>query len=215
MEFVPVDVRPAAALNLNLDQSDLDPDPIKQFAHWFAKAVEAKVPEPNAMTLATANREGVPSARIVLLKGFDQHGFLFFTNYDSQKGRELSENPNAALVLFWPTLERQVRVVGPVARIDRAQSEAYFHSRPVGSQLGALVSKQSQPLSDRRELEGRVEELARKYVGQTVPLPDNWGGFCLSPTSLEFWQARLNRLHDRFRYARAADGSWKMVRLWP
>jgi pyridoxamine 5'-phosphate oxidase len=198
-----------------LRKSDLDADPIRQFGHWFAAALEAKVPEPNALTLATATLDGTPSARIVLLKEFDQRGFVFYTNYQSQKGRELAENPSVALVFFWPTLERQVRIVGAASQVSREESESYFHSRPAGSQLGAWASHQSQVLPDRSELDGRVAELERRYANGIIPLPPFWGGFRVAPRQIEFWQARVNRLHDRFRYRRGESGAWILERLSP
>lgn len=197
-----------------LSVADLERDPVLQFKTWFDEVLRANLPEPNAMTLATSTLEGVPSARIVLLKSFDQHGFVFFTNYQSQKGQELERNPQAALLFFWPALERQVRIVGSVSKISREQSKLYFHSRPVGSQLGAWASQQSQVLAERKELDERVEELARQYAGQTIPLPPSWGGFSVRPGTFEFWQARVNRLHDRFRYTRAGD-KWRIERLFP
>lgn len=198
----------------SLTDLDLHPDPIKQFERWFVASLAANVPEPNAMTLATVGPHGVPSARIVLLKAYDERGFVFFTNYESRKGRELAENPNVALVLFWPTLERQVRVVGVASSTSREESEEYFHSRPRGSQLGAWASPQSQVLSTREELERRVDELALQYADGIVPLPPSWGGYRVAPHEIEFWQARPNRLHDRFRY-RLDHGLWVKERLSP
>lgn len=198
-----------------LRRVDLNADPIRQFEEWFQQALAANIPEPNAMTLATATPDGQPSARIVLLKGCDARGFTFFTNYESPKGRELDANPRAALVFFWPTLERQVRVTGRVAKVTRAESEAYFHQRPVEHQLGAWASHQSQVLATREELDRRFEEMRRQFAGQTVPLPPYWGGYRLWPEVIEFWQARPGRLHDRFRYTRQANGGWKIERLSP
>lgn len=198
-----------------LRRADLHPDPMRQFEEWFQRALDAAVPEPNAMTLATATPDGRPSARIVLLKGCDARGFTFFTNYESPKARELDANPHAALVFFWPTLGRQVRVTGRVARVSRAESEDYFHRRPVEHQLGAWASRQSQVLAAREELDRRFEELSRQFAGQTVPLPPYWGGYRLWPEVLEFWQARPGRLHDRFRYTRQGDAGWKIERLSP
>jgi pyridoxamine 5'-phosphate oxidase len=199
------------ALNL----ADLDPDPIRQFGKWLEAAVSAQVPEPSAMTLATASRTGVPSARIVLLKLCDERGFAFFTNCESQKGLELAENPMAALVFFWPTLERQVRVVGTVAETSREEAETYFHSRPFGSQVGAWASHQSQVVRDREELDHRARQCALEFENKVVPMPPYWGGYRVFPTAIEFWQGRANRLHDRFRYAREAESSWAIVRLSP
>jgi pyridoxamine 5'-phosphate oxidase len=197
-----------------LDEKDVDPDPIVQFRRWLKAAIEAGVAEPTAMTLATATRDGVPSARIVLLKDVDEAGFRFYTNYASRKGRELDENPRAALCFFWPALERQVRVDGTIERTSRDDSEAYFHSRPVSSQLGAWASRQSAPLPSRAVLEARVQELAARYGTGTIPLPDFWGGYLLRPTAIELWQGRPSRLHDRLLYTRS-DGKWSLVRLSP
>ena len=200
-----------------LDKSDLDADPIEEFRKWFQQATDA-VPvdwfEPNVMTLATASSTGEVTARIVLLKGLDQDGLFFYTNYESKKGSQLSENPRAAVVLFWPYLERQVRVEGAVERVSRELSERYFHSRPRGSQIGAAISKQSEPIQSAAELEQRADEMERRYAGQSIPLPDDWGGFCLKPTRFEFWQGRKNRLHVRFAYE-PSDTAWKIVRLAP
>ena len=200
---------------LGLRRSDLDSDPIVQFGRWFEQALSAGLAEPNAMILATANAQGVPSARVVLLKAFDAHGFVFFTNYESQKGHELAENSHAALVFFWPALERQVRITGVAAHVSREESDHYFHSRPVGSQIGAWASHQSQVLLSREELDTRFAQLAVQFQNQAVPLPPYWGGYRVTPNMLEFWQARVSRLHDRFRYTRAEDGAWRMDRLSP
>jgi pyridoxamine 5'-phosphate oxidase len=200
---------------VGLYQTDLEPDPIRQFARWFEKVLETKLPEPNAMTLATASKEGVPSARVVLLKEFDQRGFVFFTNYESRKGRELDENPHAALVFFWAPLRRQVRVAGSVTRVSREESESYFHTRPMGSQIGAWASHQSRVLSNREALEEQVWRFAGKFAGQSIPLPPFWGGYRVHPNTVEFWQARPDRLHDRFLYTRAVGGQWKIERLSP
>jgi pyridoxamine 5'-phosphate oxidase len=197
-----------------LDESSVSPDPVTEFARWFEEAVRAQVQEPNAMTLATASTEGVPSARIVLLKGFDERGFVFFTDYRSQKGAELERNPRAALVFYWPELERQVRITGSVSTIGRAESEAYFRTRPRGSRISAWVSHQSQVIGSRKLLEDRIPELEARYPGEDVPLPPYWGGFRLNPESMEFWQGRASRLHDRIRYVRKAEG-WKVERLSP
>ncbi len=196
-------------------ETEVDSDPIVQFAKWFAEARSAGLKEPNAMTLATASAEGQPSARIVLLKGLDETGFVFYSNYESQKGRELSRNPHAALVFFWAELERQVRVTGVVERTSRAQSEAYFHSRPRGSQLGASISQQSSVITGRTSLETALGELEAKYAGIDVPLPAFWGGFRVEPSSIEFWQGRPNRLHDRLRYRKDSGNQWALERLSP
>ena len=198
-----------------LKESDLDPNPFKQFDKWFQQALAAGLPEPNAMTLATATLDGKPSARIVLLKGFDERGFVFFTNYESQKGRELSANPQAALVCYWIELERQVRISGRVSRVSAEESEAYFHSRPLGSQLGAWASQQSEVVSGRKILEDRLEELTQEYQSKPMPLPPYWGGYCVAPETLEFWQGRPNRLHDRLRYTLQPGDQWLIERLSP
>jgi pyridoxamine 5'-phosphate oxidase len=198
-----------------LDEADVAADAVEQFARWFAEAQAAKVPEPNAMTLATADASCVPSARIVLLKAFDARGFTFFTNYDSRKGRELSANPRAALCFFWQPLERQVRVEGTVEKVGRAESEAYFRSRPRQAQVGAWVSQQSAPLTSRAELERLEAELQARFGDAPVPLPDYWGGYRVVPTAIEFWQGRPSRLHDRLIYTRSEGGGWTLRRLSP
>lgn len=198
-----------------LKEQDLAKDPFRQFDRWFQEAEAAKIPEPNAMTLATADRAGRPSARTVLLKGVDGRGFVFFTNYESRKGRELEANPQAALVLPWVALERQVIINGPVARIAREEAEAYFHTRPLASQLSAWASPQSSIISGRAVLEDNLKTLEKKYAGHKVPMPPHWGGFRLMPETVEFWQGRRSRLHDRLRYRRESDGSWTVDRLAP
>lgn len=197
-----------------LREEDAAADPLEQFGRWFDEALAAEVPEVTAMTLATAGADGRPAARIVLLKGFNDEGFVFYTNYESRKGRHLAENPHAALLFFWVQLERQVRIEGTVSRVSRQESEAYFHCRPRGSQIGAAASRQSAVLSGRGELEQRVRELEVRYADQPVPLPDFWGGYRLLPETLEFWQGRASRLHDRLRYQRHEDG-WRRHRLSP
>jgi pyridoxamine 5'-phosphate oxidase len=198
-----------------LRRRDLDPDPIKQFSNWFTAAIEAGIRDVNAMSLATAGRDGKPSVRIVLLKGFDQDGFVFFTNYQSEKGGQLEENPYAACAFYWIELDRQVRLSGVTQKTSREESERYFHSRPRGSQLGAWASRQSEVLDARRVLDARMAEMTERYDDGPVPLPPHWGGYLIKPDHFEFWQGRLNRLHDRFRYTLQTDGSWQIDRLAP
>lgn len=197
-----------------LDERDVDPDPLVQFHKWFDDASRAELPEPNAMTLATATPAGVPSARMVLLKAADERGFTFFTDYRSRKGQELEANPHAALVFFWGELERQVRITGTVSRVSREETEAYFRTRPRESRLGAWTSHQSTVLAGRETLEARLREVAARHPGDEVPTPPHWGGYLLKPDALEFWQGRESRLHDRVRYQREA-GSWRIERLSP
>lgn len=199
-----------------LDERAVDADPIRQFAVWFDDAVAAHLLEPNAMALATATPDGRPSVRMVLLKGFDATGFVFYSNYESRKGRELAANPRAALDLFWVELERQVRIEGPVERLAPEQSDAYFHSRPRGSQLGAAASHQSAVLPGREPLERRLAELEAEYAGtEAIPRPEYWGGYRVVPEVMEFWQGRPNRLHDRLRYTRRVGDGWTIERLSP
>jgi len=197
-----------------LNEEDLNDDPFKQFALWFEQVLAFNGVEANAMTLATASADGEPSARIVLLKGVDERGFVFYTNYESAKGRDLAENQRAALVFYWPKLERQVRVTGSVAKITHEESERYFHSRPLESQVGAAASHQSEILTDRAALEAEFARLQQEYAGGDVPLPEFWGGYRVSPDWFEFWQGRPSRLHDRLRYLRETGG-WRVVRLSP
>jgi len=198
-----------------LKESDLAPRPFQQFDKWFRQALEAQLPEPNAMTLATAAGNGMPSARIVLLKGFDEEGFVFYTNYESRKGRELAENPQAALLFHWIELARQVAITGKVSRVSREESENYFHSRPEGSQLGAWASRQSEVIKGREVLGIRFQQLKAECESKPIPLPSYWGGFRLVPDSIEFWQGRPNRLHDRLRYTLQPDKNWLIERLSP
>jgi pyridoxamine 5'-phosphate oxidase len=196
-----------------LREEDCDPDPFRQFGRWFKDVLEANVPDPNACTLATCTPQGRPSARVVLLKEVD-HGFVFFTNYLSRKARELDANPNAALCFYWPGSERQVRVEGTVEKVTAAASDTYHATRPRGSQLGAWCSFQSEGIASRTVLEERLRELEERFKNKDVPRPPDWGGYRLLPTSVEFWQGRQNRLHDRIRY-RLVDGQWIMERLSP
>ncbi len=202
-----------------LDERDVAPDPLRQFEHWFDEAVKAQVPEPNAMTLATASADGRPSARVVLLKDFDDRGFTFFTNYGSRKAREMEGRNAAALLFFWPELERQVRIEGVVGKVGSAESLAYFSIRPRLSQLGAWASPQSEPIADRADLEARFAAFETRYrdVAAGIPCPPHWGGYRLAPDVLEFWQGRPSRLHDRVRYRRSAarHGIWTIDRLAP
>jgi pyridoxamine 5'-phosphate oxidase len=197
-----------------LSESDVNKNPIKQFELWFADAMKAQLYEPNVMTLATADKSGKPNARIVLLKGFDENGFSFYTNYLSQKGKEMKKNPQACLVFFWAELERQVRIEGKVEKLDKEASEKYFHSRPKGSQIGAIASPQSQVIANRQLLETKVEELNQTYQDKSIPKPAHWGGYIVKPTSIEFWQGRSSRLHDRIKYD-LINGKWQTTRLAP
>ena len=197
-----------------LDETDVNNNPITQFKKWFDQAVTAEVYEPNAMTLATADKAGKPDARIVLLKGVDDDGFRFFTNYLSAKGKELKRNPYAALVFFWGDLERQIRIEGTVEKLDKETSEEYFVTRPVASQVGAVASPQSQIIPDRKFLEEKFEELQSKSEGKTIAKPAHWGGYIVKPTRIEFWQGRQSRLHDRINFE-LVKGSWIKTRLAP
>ncbi len=199
----------------DLRRADLAPDPFAQFEKWFQEATACKdVIEPNAMTLATARTDGSVQARIVLLKAWDERGFRFYTNYASEKAAALEENPRAALLFFWPALERQVQIRGSVEKTSREDSEAYFRTRPLASRIGAWASQQSWPVANRAELEARFAEIEQRFADGNVPLPPFWGGYLLRPDSIEFWQGRTGRLHDRFRYSRTAGG-WTIERLSP
>jgi pyridoxamine 5'-phosphate oxidase len=198
-----------------LNETDLLDTPFQQFQRWLEQAIAAKLPEPNAMTLATLSTEGKPIARMVLLKGLDEKGFVFYTNYDSAKGKQLTETDSAALVFWWAGLERQVRVEGMVEKVSSEESDAYFQSRPKASQLGAWASPQSQVIENREVLEKRLAQLEEKYAIEKVPRPPHWGGFLVIPTAIEFWQGRPSRLHDRIRYELDEKGDWFYQRLAP
>jgi pyridoxamine 5'-phosphate oxidase len=198
-----------------LDEHDVDPDPMVQFARWFDEAIAAKVPEPDSMTIATATPDGRPSARVVALRGHDERGFVFYTNDESQKGRELAVNPRAAVVFHWREMERQVRVYGAVTRVGDDEARAYFAGRPLKSRIGAWASKQSVVLRDRAELEARVAEAAARFGDGEIPKPPFWNGYVVRPDEVELWQGRRSRLHDRLRYERVADGGWRIERLSP
>jgi len=198
-----------------LTEAEAHPNPFQQFQLWFDQAIAAQLHEPNAMTLATATKTGMPSARIVLLKGFDSRGFVLYTNYNSRKGQELAENPQAVLVFWWAELERQVRIEGRVEKVSESEADDYFQSRPRGSRLGAWTSNQSQVISDREVLEQRLQALTAQYQDQEIPRPPHWGGYRVVPSAIEFWQGRPSRLHDRLRYCQGEDGQWLIERLAP
>jgi len=198
----------------SLDLPDIDDNPLVQFKVWFQEAITASAIEANAMNLATVNKNNKPSARVVLLKGLD-HGFLFFTNYESDKGKELAENPFAALTFFWPELERQVRIESRVEKVTKEESDEYFFSRPISSQLGAWCSPQSHVIPDRTYLESKAEEIKEKFESEEITRPENWGGYRAIPQSVEFWQGRPSRLHDRLKYEMDETGNWLLKRLAP
>lgn len=198
-----------------LTEDEAHADAMRQFGRWFDEALETQLLDVNAMTLATATSSGEPAARTVLLKGFDEHGFVFYSNYESAKGRELDENPRACLLFFWAELERQVRINGRVTKTAREESEAYFLSRPLESQIGAWASAQSRPVPTRASLEERYARLLADYAAGNIPVPHYWGGYRVEPERIEFWQGRKSRLHDRLLYARQADGTWARTRLAP
>lgn len=198
-----------------LDLSDLAPDPFDQFLRWYREAESTPMSYPNAMALATATHDGRPSLRMVLLRGADHRGFVFYTNLESRKGQELAQNPWAALLFYWEPLERQVRIEGHVELVAPEEADAYFATRPYGSQISAWTSQQSEPIGSREELEQRHTDYAARYPEGDVPRPPFWGGYRVIPVAYEFWRGRANRLHDRFRYERLADGTWKIFRLQP
>jgi pyridoxamine 5'-phosphate oxidase len=197
-----------------LNETNVKKDPFDQLNVWMEETIKSNLIDPSAMILATANKNAEPSVRVVLLKGIDAEGLIFFTNYESRKGKDISENPQASLLFFWKELERQIRISGKVKEVSKKESEDYFHSRPYESQLAALASKQSSIISDRQYLEGKFEELKKEFNGKEIPLPAFWGGFKLIPESFEFWQGRENRLHDRISYMKGKR-DWKIVRLAP
>jgi len=198
----------------SLDETSVDADPIRQFETWFKQALDARLPEPNTMTLATVDARGYPSARILLIKGVDERGFVFYTNYESRKGADLAVNPHASLLFYWIELERQVRVEGTVVKTGADESDAYFHSRPLGSRIGAWASEQSRPIESRALLETREKSFAERF-GENPPRPPHWGGYRLVPETIEFWQGRPSRLHDRILYTRQSTGAWRISRLSP
>jgi pyridoxamine 5'-phosphate oxidase len=200
---------------MGLDENDLNPDPYKQFEKWFTEAANAGVVEPDAFTLSTVSAEGKPSSRIVLLRNFDNRGFTFYTNYESQKGRELEQNPYVAMNFFWTDVERQIRICGRAGKIPVLESMDYFRSRPRASQIGAWASEQSRELVSREMLENRITEIEKKFHGKDVEKPPHWGGFLVKPESIEFWQGRPSRLHDRFLYTHNVSGHWEIKRLNP
>lgn len=199
----------------SLSEKDVATNPFAQFSKWWKEATESNIHEVNAMTLATADKTGKPHGRIVLLKDFDEEGFVFFTNYHSDKGKEIAENPYVALTFFWKELERQVRIEGTVAKIDAAKSDAYFLSRPAGSRIGAWASPQSSVIPSRTVLEDNFQAIEKKYENGIIPRPEHWGGYIVQPTYVEFWQGRSSRLHDRIRYQQNDQGLWKIERLAP
>ena len=198
-----------------LTEQEVSSNPIAQFEKWMQEAVDAGISQPNALTLATASKAGRPSARIVLLKAVSEAGFVFYTNYNGRKGRELAENPYASMVFLWPSLSRQVRIEGIVSKVDAETSDAYYHSRPRGSQLGAWASPQSEIVADRQDLEDALVRYTTQFENQQVPRPEHWGGYCLKPDAIEFWQGRPSRLHDRLLFRREDNQPWRIERLAP
>jgi pyridoxamine 5'-phosphate oxidase len=213
MRFSPEDFR-ARAMEAGLSEQDLDADPVRQFQRWYEEAIGTGIPEPNAMSLATVARDGQPSLRSVLLKLYDERGFVFFTNYESRKAEEMADNPKVACLFPWVGLARQVCILGQVEKVSTAESLRYFATRPRGSQIGAWASNQSQVITSRSLLEMKADEMRRRFAEGEIPLPSFWGGFRVVPRSIEFWQGRESRLHDRFRYVRV-DGGWTVERLAP
>ena len=199
----------------SLSEADVAADPFLQFDQWWDDAIKSEIDEVNAMTLATATTDGIPSGRIVLLKGYDKNGFVFFTNYQSHKGKELQQNPYACLIFFWAALERQVRICGTVAKASAAESDAYFTSRPAGSRIGAWASPQSNVIAKREVIEDRLKELKQQFSDGNIPRPPHWGGYLVKPTQIEFWQGRPSRLHDRIQYTLQTAGNWIIERLAP
>ena len=199
----------------SLNEEDTAPNAYEQFSKWWSEARNSHLHEINAMTLATADKNGTPSARIVLLKGYDARGFVFFTNYNSAKGNELAENPKASLLFFWKELERQVRIDGSVEKISSIESDIYFKSRPVGSQVGAWASPQSTVIENRQVIENNFQKYEQQFEAGNIPRPEHWGGYLVKPSKIEFWQGRSSRLHDRIQYSLQTDGSWKRERLAP
>ena len=198
----------------SLNENDIAADPVDQFTRWWDNAINSEIFEVNAMTLATSTKDGKPSARIVLLKGYDEKGFVFFTNYESHKGNELAENPYAALVFFWKEIERQIRIEGTVEKISAAENDTYFFSRPEGSRIGAWASPQSAVVENREFLEANAKHYTAEFKN-SIPRPPHWGGYRVMPLKIEFWQGRSNRLHDRIQYTKTTEGSWKAERLAP
>lgn len=199
----------------NLSEKDAAPDPIQQFSKWWEEAVASEIDDVNAMTLATASQDAVPSARIVLLKDFNESGFTFFTNYNSYKGQQLAENPKACLVFYWKELERQVRITGLIVKLNAEANDTYFYSRPAGSQIGAIASPQSQVIENREWLDNHYEKLEKELHGTKIQRPAHWGGYIVKPVIVEFWQGRPSRLHDRLQYTLDDNGKWKIERLAP
>ncbi len=196
-------------------EKDVAVNPFEQFAKWWNEALQSQIEEVNAMTLATATKAGQPSARIVLLKGYDENGFVFFTNYHSHKGKQMEENPRAALVFFWKELERQIRIEGSIEKVDSPTSDEYFNSRPGGSKLGAWASPQSSVIESREVIEKNISELTTQFGENAIPRPPHWGGYIVKPVLIEFWQGRPSRLHDRIKYSLQEEGNWKIERLAP